>query len=272
MYILKWFRFIIAKIYNILRYVIARILRHMCNLHINETEISQKRSKGIKNWNITYSVFLSVLSNKTNMILWFSSPFSIEPNLWKIHFSQLKIDGERVQFRFLFLSLNLYFHDQQLFALYNYWLSWLKIWECQWDFFHLRPIPTTASKERTWPDLTGSRSNFIWNIFEMNTATDPPNSNAAETPKVLNIKVQFVSSFFNSGKISLSLGFSSPSTSLKCPWRMCSRRRCLAPGISRGNPRNITEHKRIGTPNTGKPSHQAPIQLGWVGDIFWPAG
>ena len=24
-------------------------LRHMCNLHIKETEISQKRSKGIKN-------------------------------------------------------------------------------------------------------------------------------------------------------------------------------------------------------------------------------
>ena len=38
-----------AKIYNILRYVIARILRHMCYLHIKETEISQKRSKGIKN-------------------------------------------------------------------------------------------------------------------------------------------------------------------------------------------------------------------------------
>ena len=35
--------------YNILRYVIARILRHMCNLHIKETEISQKRSKEIKN-------------------------------------------------------------------------------------------------------------------------------------------------------------------------------------------------------------------------------
>ena len=43
--------FVIAKIYNIFRYVIAfpRILRHMCNLHIKETEISQKRSKGIKN-------------------------------------------------------------------------------------------------------------------------------------------------------------------------------------------------------------------------------
>ena len=56
------FHFITAKIYNILRYVIARILRHMCNLHINETEISQKRSKRIKNWKITYSVILSVLS------------------------------------------------------------------------------------------------------------------------------------------------------------------------------------------------------------------
>ena len=34
---------IIAKIYNILRYVIPRIiLHHMCNLHIKESEISQK--------------------------------------------------------------------------------------------------------------------------------------------------------------------------------------------------------------------------------------
>ena len=70
----KWFRFIIAKIYNILRYVIPHVLRHMCNLHIKETEICQKRRKGIKNWKITYSVILSVLSNKTNLILGFSSP------------------------------------------------------------------------------------------------------------------------------------------------------------------------------------------------------
>ena len=70
----KWFRFIIAKIYNILRYVIDHKLRHMCNLYIKETEISQKRSKGIKNWKITYSVILSVLSNKTSLILGFSSP------------------------------------------------------------------------------------------------------------------------------------------------------------------------------------------------------
>ena len=27
---------------NILRYVIAHILRHMCNLHIKETKVSQK--------------------------------------------------------------------------------------------------------------------------------------------------------------------------------------------------------------------------------------
>ena len=74
MYILKWFRFIIAKIYNIFRYVIPHKLRHMSNLHIKETEISQKRSKGIKNWKITYSVILSVLSNKTNLTLGFSSP------------------------------------------------------------------------------------------------------------------------------------------------------------------------------------------------------
>ena len=36
-------------IYNILQYVIDHILRHMCNLHIKETEISLKRSKGMKN-------------------------------------------------------------------------------------------------------------------------------------------------------------------------------------------------------------------------------
>ena len=72
----KLFRFIIAKIYNILRYVIPHILRHMCNLHIKETEISQKRSKGIKNWKITYSVILNFLSSKTNLILGFSSPLS----------------------------------------------------------------------------------------------------------------------------------------------------------------------------------------------------
>ena len=60
---LKWFRFMIAN----------HVLRHMCNLHIKETEISQKRSNGIKNWKITYSVILSVLSNKTNLILGFSA-------------------------------------------------------------------------------------------------------------------------------------------------------------------------------------------------------
>ena len=48
----------------------------MCNLHSKETEISQKRSKGIKNWNITHSVILGVLWNKTDLILGFSSPLS----------------------------------------------------------------------------------------------------------------------------------------------------------------------------------------------------
>ena len=65
------FSFHNTKIYNIRRYVIPHVLRHMCNLHIKE--ICQKRSKGIKNWNITYSVILSVLSNKTNLIWGFSS-------------------------------------------------------------------------------------------------------------------------------------------------------------------------------------------------------
>ena len=54
-----------------------RILRHMCTLHIKETEISQKRSKGI-NWKITYSVILSVFSYKTNLILEFSSPWTVK--------------------------------------------------------------------------------------------------------------------------------------------------------------------------------------------------
>ena len=79
----KWFRSIIANIYNILRYVIPHVLRHMCNLHIKGTKISQKRTKGIKHWKITYSVILSVLSNKTNLILGFSSP--------------LKVNGRRTQ-------------------------------------------------------------------------------------------------------------------------------------------------------------------------------
>ena len=46
------------KIYNILRYVIPRILRHVCNLHIKETEISQKRSK-VSLWNI--NVFIACI-------------------------------------------------------------------------------------------------------------------------------------------------------------------------------------------------------------------
>ena len=83
MYILKWFPFMIAKIYNILRYVIPHVLRqYMCNLHIKETEISH-----IKNWKITYSVILSVLSNKTNLILVFSSPLIwSRPKVMFMHF------------------------------------------------------------------------------------------------------------------------------------------------------------------------------------------
>ena len=41
--------FITEKIYNILGYVITHVLRHLCNLHIKETEICQKRRKRIKN-------------------------------------------------------------------------------------------------------------------------------------------------------------------------------------------------------------------------------
>ena len=90
MYILKWFRFIIAKIYNILRYVIDHKQRHMYNLHIKETKISQKQSKGIKNWKITYSVILSVLSNKTNLILGFSSPLIGNTELYNKNSTTIK--------------------------------------------------------------------------------------------------------------------------------------------------------------------------------------
>ena len=50
-------------------YVICVICKEICK----ETEISQKRSKGIKHWKITYSLILSVLSNKANLISGFSS-------------------------------------------------------------------------------------------------------------------------------------------------------------------------------------------------------
>ena len=79
----KWFCFITAKIHVLYTVYITLsdmsfpMYYIMCNLHIKETELSQKLSKGIKNWKITYSVILSVLSNKTNLILGFSSPLSI---------------------------------------------------------------------------------------------------------------------------------------------------------------------------------------------------
>ena len=95
----KWFRFIIAKIYNVLRYVIncsyTIHVRHMCNLHIKETEISQKRSKEIKNWKITYSVILSVLSNKTNFISGFSSLWN---NEWDVNSYTLQMLASRLLF------------------------------------------------------------------------------------------------------------------------------------------------------------------------------
>ena len=99
MYILKWFRFIIAaKIYNILRYVLDHKLRHMFNLHIKETEISQKRSKGIKIWKITYSVILSDLSNKTNLILGFSSPLRIVNHSGHLHYIYIFLHEEFLAF------------------------------------------------------------------------------------------------------------------------------------------------------------------------------
>ena len=78
---------IIANIYNIIWYNSKDIehspichspytIRHMCNLHIKETEISQKRCKEIKNWKITYSVILTDLSNKTNFILGYRYPLT----------------------------------------------------------------------------------------------------------------------------------------------------------------------------------------------------
>ena len=64
--------FIIAEIYItlILRYVIARILRHMCNLHIKEKEIS----------------------NKKNLILGFNSPILLYDSVFRyFHESQFKL-------------------------------------------------------------------------------------------------------------------------------------------------------------------------------------
>ena len=40
----------------------------MFNLHIKQTEISQKQSKGTKNCKGCYFVVLRLLSNKTNLI------------------------------------------------------------------------------------------------------------------------------------------------------------------------------------------------------------
>ena len=67
----KWFIFIIAKIYNILQYVIPHVPRHMYNLHIKETEICQKRSKGNKklkdNWGVVY-IFITATTDTQNDI------------------------------------------------------------------------------------------------------------------------------------------------------------------------------------------------------------
>ena len=97
--------FEVISFYNILRYVIAHILRYMCNLHIKEAEISQKRSKGIKNWKITYSVILSVLSNKTNLILGFSTRLVFSTHI----FTSLLFSYENI-YLFIWIEENLVFH------------------------------------------------------------------------------------------------------------------------------------------------------------------
>ena len=106
--------------------------RHMCNLHIKETEISQKRSKGIKNWKITYSVILSVLWNKTNLVLGFSSPLSSQNSPEKlVTFSQSYLccylpseDGRHGNNELINIGLFLYFS----YFFYNF-SSFLR-WKC----------------------------------------------------------------------------------------------------------------------------------------------
>ena len=71
MYIFKWFRVSIAKIYNLLRYrnyAQCDTVAKMFNLHPKQTEISQKRSKKIENCKRCYFIILSVLLNKTYLI------------------------------------------------------------------------------------------------------------------------------------------------------------------------------------------------------------
>ena len=60
--------------YNILRYIIPRILRHMCNI--------SKTKQGNQKRNDNLLCYLSVFSNKTNLILGFSSPLTN-----RLHFS-----------------------------------------------------------------------------------------------------------------------------------------------------------------------------------------
>ena len=46
----------------------------MCICISKKLKYLKNEARGIKNWKITYSVILSVLSNKTNLILGFRSP------------------------------------------------------------------------------------------------------------------------------------------------------------------------------------------------------
>ena len=66
-----WFPCFVFWDISVLRYVIPRIYYVICVICISK---KLKYLKGIKNWKITYYVILSVLSNKTNLILRFSSP------------------------------------------------------------------------------------------------------------------------------------------------------------------------------------------------------
>ena len=76
---------------------------HTKHVHFFETEISQKWSKGIKNWKITYSVILNVLSNKTNLILGFTSPLK----------------------QFILEWFSFFISDS--------WVWWMSVWcACQW--------------------------------------------------------------------------------------------------------------------------------------------
>ena len=121
----------------------------MCNSHIKETEISQKRSKGIKNWKITYSVILSVLSNKTNLILGYSSPL--------YHSNCFRHTHASIGFLFWYMPYFVTFHEVA-YSIYGNIYSGKIMY--RWSNIH-KPI-STASKNESERLFINSTSQGNW--------------------------------------------------------------------------------------------------------------